>query len=252
MKECEGKTVMVVGGTRGIGRATALLLAESGANVIATGRTAASGDELLQHAAKRGFRMTSLAFDVADPEATREAIDRSVGQLGRLDAVVVCAGISPYYVRAEHLSPAMWDDVMAVNLRGLFFTVQAAARHMLDAGSGSVVCISSVTAMAGIARALPYSASKSGVDALVRTLAVEWADRGVRVNAVAPGWIGTDMTQALRDNESLARWLVLDKVPMNRFGQPREIGDLISFLVSDRASFITGQTFVADGGFLAA
>jgi 3-oxoacyl-[acyl-carrier protein] reductase len=139
---------------------------------------------------------------------------------------------------------------MSVNLRGLFFAVQAAGRRMLEQGLGSIVAVSSVTAQVGILRGLPYVASKGGIDSMTRTLAVEWADQGVRVNGVAPGYVETDITEGMRKNQSLSR-MVTDNTPLGRFAKPEEIAGMIVYLVSDESSYVTGQTFVVDGGYAA-
>ncbi len=139
---------------------------------------------------------------------------------------------------------------MDVNLRGLFFAVQAGGMHTLQNGGGSIVSVSSVTASVGVTRGLPYVASKGGLDSMTRSLAIEWADRGVRVNGVAPGYIATDMTHGMRDNDALKQSL-LDTVPLGRFAEPEEVAALITFLASDAESYITGQTLIADGGFAA-
>jgi NAD(P)-dependent dehydrogenase (short-subunit alcohol dehydrogenase family) len=249
-QSCEAKVALVAGGTRGIGRAVTLALAQAGAKVIASGRSSESANAVVAEAAARSLEVQPMAFDVADPQASASAVEEIVRRHGRLDVLVANAGISPYWMRAEKITPAIWDEIMAVNLRGLFFCVQAAGRQMLARGSGSIVSISSVTASVGVERGLPYTASKGGVDAMTRSLAVEWADRGVRVNGVAPGYIATDLTSGMRDNPSLKRSL-LQVVPMARFAEPEEIAGVVTYLASDASSFVTGQTFVVDGGFAA-
>lgn len=248
---CDGKVALVVGGTRGIGRAVTRALAKAGAQVAFSGR---SLDRAQVSAAEtvttNGAQVHPMAFDVADPRASAQAVQDVVERFGRIDVLVANAGINPYYLRAEKLTPAVWDEIMGVNLRGLFFCVQAAALHMLEQRRGSIVSISSVTATVGVARGLPYIASKGGLDAMTRALAVEWADRGVRVNGVAPGYVATDLTSGMRDNPGLTDSL-LQSIPMARFAEPEEIAGIVTYLASDASSFVTGQTFAVDGGFAA-
>jgi NAD(P)-dependent dehydrogenase (short-subunit alcohol dehydrogenase family) len=245
---CAGKVVVVLGGTRGIGRACCLDLARARATVVVTGRSRESADEVVHAVQRNGGEASAGIHDIADVEATASVVDEAQARHGRLDAVVANAGMNPYFVRPEKVTPHEWDASLGVNLRGVFFAVQAAARHMLAAGSGAVVTMSSVTAQRGTLRGLPYVAAKGGVDAMTRTLAVEWADRGVRVNGVAPGYIETDMTEGLRQHDGL-REMVLRKVPAARFGTAEEVATLVTFLVSDASAYMTGQMLNVDGGY---
>lgn len=248
---CAGKVVMVLGGARGIGRACCLDLARAGATVVVTGRSAENAHAVVRDVRAGGGEATAAVHDVSDVDATARTIDQAYAVHGRLDGLVANAGMNPYFVRPEKVTTEEWDTSMGVNLRGVFFAVQAAARHMLATGGGSVVTMSSVTAQRGTLRGLPYVAAKGGVDAMTRTLAVEWADRGMRVNAVAPGYVETDLTEGLRHHESL-REMLLRKVPAGRFGTAEEIAALVTFLVSDASAYITGQVLTADGGFAVA
>lgn len=245
---CVGKVALVVGGTRGIGRACCLQLARAGAIVVVSGRSEENAQDVARALGEMGAEASIAVHDVSDVDATSAVIDEVNERYGRIDALVANAGMNPYFLRAEKLTPEVWDTSMGVNLRGLFFAVQAAGRHMLDAGGGSIVTMSSVTAQRGTLRGLPYVAAKGGLEAMTRTLAVEWADRGVRVNGVAPGYIETDLTEGLRQHEGL-RTMLLSKVPAARFGATEEVAALVAFLVSDASAYMTGQVLNVDGGF---
>jgi NAD(P)-dependent dehydrogenase (short-subunit alcohol dehydrogenase family) len=246
-----GKRVWVTGASRGLGREIATGFARAGSRVALTARDALAVGGLAAELRADGTEVLELAASVADGSAVTASVRVIDDTWGGVDVLVNCAGISPTFSRSESVTDEEWRDVVDVNATGTFLCAREAAGLMLRDGGGAIVNVSSIGGVSGLERLAAYSASKGAVDALTRTLAVEWADRGVRVNSLAPGFFETDMTAGLRASD---RWrdTLLAKVPMQRFGEPSEIVSAALFLASDSASFITGAHLTVDGGWTAA
>ncbi len=243
-KDFEGRAALVTGGSRGIGRAICLGLARAGAkvaiNYVANG---AQANEVKRLAAAEGVAAVAVQGDVSDPDQVQAMVEAAEGAIGPIDHLVCNAGIVKHVGHAE-TNFADWRRLMAVNVDGTFLPVMALKDGMIARGRGSIVCISSIAALRPRPNSIAYSTSKAAVIGFVRSTAEAFAP-GVRVNCVAPGLTETDMAGEL-DAERRA-WMV-ETTPLKRIGAPEEIAELVLFLLSDRASFITGQTMVACGG----
>jgi NAD(P)-dependent dehydrogenase (short-subunit alcohol dehydrogenase family) len=244
-----GKVVWVTGAGKGLGRATAQALSEAGATVVLSARTSADLDDLAGSLRAAGREAHVQPLDVADAAAVRAATERVAETTGRIDGLVNYAGISPSFTRSENLTDEAWTQVLGVNLSGTFHCCREVGRLMLQAGGGSIANVSSVHARSGAARMAAYVATKGGVEALTRTLAVEWADRGVRVNTIAPGYFETDLSTPLLDSRHGER--IVARIPLGRVGDPEELGGAAVFLMSDASRYTTGSTLAVDGGWTA-
>ena len=243
------KVVFVTGATSGIGRAIALRFAENHDRVVAIGRNSAALRALEQALTECGARSMSLVADVTNESEMETAISRAIEHFGRLDVVVNAAGhISNGTI--ENTSLAAWDAMMSVNLRAVFHLMQLATPHLIKT-KGNVVNISSVTGLRSFPGVLAYCVSKAGVDQLTRCAALELAPKGVRVNAVNPGVVVTEIhKRGGMDEEAYERFLEHSKTthPLGRVGEPYEIADLVLYLASEKAAWITGATYSIDGG----
>lgn len=246
----EGKVAVVTGGGRGLGRHLALGLAAQGARLAVLGRTPSTVKSAAAEITAGGGSAIAVPADLAQPGDIERAIERVVASYGCIDVLVNNAAAATPLKPAEEITPEEWDAVMDVNLRGTFFLTTGVARLMKESGGGSVVNISSIMQEVGGPRASVYCASKGALGQLTRTLAVEWARYGIRVNAVAPGYVRTDMTDGLQGNAKLDEY-VTSRTPMHRWGTPRELVGAVIYLASDASSFQTGQTILVDGGFTA-
>ena len=245
-----GRVAIVTGAANGIGAACARLFAASGAAVALWDVDAAAAERLAAELAGVGSRAQAFACDVARSADVATALTATTAAFGRVDILVNNAGI---FRAAEFLdlAEADWDAVIDVNLKGAFLVGQAVARAMADAGGGAIVNMSSVNGVTAIPSIASYNASKGGIDQLTRAMALALADRGIRVNAVAPGTIATELAQkaVLGSEEAKAR--IMSRTPLRRLGDPAEVAAVCAFLASDAASYMTGEVVYVDGGRLA-
>ena len=248
----DGKSAVITGAANGIGRATAEVFATEGARLVVTDIDADGIEGLASELAGAGHDCLAVVGDVSQDADARRMIQAAVDTYGRLDILVANAGIIPLK-RITDATAADWDEVMAIDGRGMFLTCKYAIEAMLESGGGAIVCLSSISGVAGQATQSTYGPAKFAATGLTKHLAVEWADRGIRVNAVAPGTIRTEAVRRLPEQPGGAEYIdEIRKVhPMGRLGEPVEVARSIAFLASDEASFITGAILPVDGGYLA-
>jgi NAD(P)-dependent dehydrogenase (short-subunit alcohol dehydrogenase family) len=244
-----GQVAVVTGGANGIGRACAEAFGAAGAAVVVADIDAEAGPAVARAIEAAGGRATFIKTDVGDAAQAQRLIDRTLAAFGRLDVLINNAGIIRTAEFLE-ISEADFDAVLRVNLKGVFLVGQAAARAMVAQGKGAIVNMSSTNAVVAIPNQVPYATSKGGVNQLTKVMALALADKGVRVNAIGPGSILTDLLRVVMSDEA-ARRKILSRTPMGRCGEPSEVAKVALFLASDDASYLTGQCIYPDGGRLA-
>ncbi len=243
----ENKVVLVTGGTRGIGKAVCLKFAELGYDVVINGaRSEAQGEELASKIKNMGVKAIFIKADVAVSSEAISLVEQTIEKMGAVDVLINNAGITRDNLLIR-MKENEWDAVLNVNLKGTFNCMQAVSRHMLKKRQGIIINMASVVGITGNAGQANYSASKAGVIGLTKTVARELASRGIRANAVAPGFIQTEMTKKIPEN---LKNKIVENIPLGKLGTSRDVANLVAFLASDDAGYITGQVVNIDGGMV--
>ncbi|PIZ68436.1 MAG: beta-ketoacyl-ACP reductase [Candidatus Marinimicrobia bacterium CG_4_10_14_0_2_um_filter_48_9] len=246
MINLSGKVAIVTGSSRGIGHAIAETLAKAGAKVMISSRNAGDCDRVVTEFQALGYTVSGFAADVADTASAQQLVQKTIETWGDIHIVVNNAGIARDNL-IMRMKESDWDTVMAVNLKSIFNVSQAAIRPMLKARGGRIINITSVVGQMGNPGQTNYAASKAGIIGFTKSLAREIASRNITVNAVAPGYITTEMTANLNDE---AKKRLMDQIPLGRIGETTDVANLVLFLASDLASYITGQVYNVDGGLV--
>jgi NAD(P)-dependent dehydrogenase (short-subunit alcohol dehydrogenase family) len=245
----QDQVILIAGGAGGIGAETAARLASRGARIVIADLDPARAEATAAAIAASGAAVIGVACDITQPDSCARAAQAAVDRFGRLDGMVNCAGISRPHDSVS-LPPADWARMVDVQLNGAFYLAQACAPHMWTSG-GAIVFITSTNAEAAFPRRAAYCAAKAGVAMLTKVLAIEWAAQGIRVNAVGPAYVATEMTQRNIAAGNVNEAQIKARIPLGRLAQPADVADAVAFLLSSQSAFVTGHSLYVDGGWLA-
>jgi len=248
--DLSNRVAVVTGGSRGIGRAIALGLAEAGADVVATSRNIESVKKVTEEIRDRGRRSFAISTDVSRKEDRENLIARTINELGKIDILVNNAGISPFYKKAELTTEEDWDRVISVNLSAPFFCCLEVGKHMIEEKYGKIINVASILGQVGFSRQIVYVTTKAGLIAITKTLALEWCQYNINVNALAPGFVETDLTTDVRGSSYISE-RILRRTAMGRYGKPEEVVGAAIYLASGASSYVNGAVINVDGAYLA-
>jgi NAD(P)-dependent dehydrogenase (short-subunit alcohol dehydrogenase family) len=249
MFKLDGKVAIVTGGSRGLGKAIALGLADAGADVVVASRTQSDLDAVAEEIRAKGRKSLALATDMLDRASIENLASKTIEAFGKIDVLVNNAGQGLNFPFLR-LSEEQWDQIINVNLKGCFLCTQVVGQHMFKARAGRVINMSSAMGNYPLPYLVPYAASKGAINSMTKCLAQEWATRGVTVNAIAPSYFATDINKQAMEDEAITK-LIMSRTPVNRWGQVEELIGLVVYLASDASSFMTGAIIPLDGGWSA-
>lgn len=244
------KVMIVTGASAGIGRAVALVCAREGAKLVLSDLNVVTGEETAALVRKQGGEAVFVATDVSKPQDSKTLVDAAVKQFGRLDLACNNAGIGGVSAATADYPLEAWDQVISVNLSGVFYGMQQQIKAMMKTGGGAIINIASILGAVALAKSPAYTAAKHGVVGLTQAAAIEYGKSNIRINAVGPGFIRTAMTSGMEKDEATLNALIAAH-PIGRLGKVEEVAELVAWLASDRASFVTGSYYPVDGGYLA-